>query len=95
MLTVCAHTKALNLQFGCPSMDEGFERAVQALADGEIDPTPWLGGRIRMDQVDEGCGASPIPSIPSASSSTPGLGCFRYSLTWFAPFFSKAARGLG
>ena len=54
MLTVCAHTKALNLQFGCQAMDQDFDRAVRALSDGEIDPTPWLGGRIRMDQVDAG-----------------------------------------
>lgn len=35
-------------------MQDTFERAVRALGDGEIDPIRWLGGHIRMDQVDEG-----------------------------------------
>jgi hypothetical protein len=35
-------------------VQDTFERAVRALGDGEIDPIRWLGGHIRMDQVDEG-----------------------------------------
>ena len=51
MLTVCAHTKALNIQFGCGPMDVDFDQAVRALGDGRIDPSPWLGGRIRLSEV--------------------------------------------
>jgi threonine dehydrogenase-like Zn-dependent dehydrogenase len=51
MLTVCAHTKALNIQFGCGPMAVDFDQAVRALGDGLIDPSRWLGGRIRLSEV--------------------------------------------
>jgi threonine dehydrogenase-like Zn-dependent dehydrogenase len=51
MLTVCAHTKALNIQFGCGPMATDFDQAVRALGDGLIDPSRWLGGRINLSQV--------------------------------------------
>jgi threonine dehydrogenase-like Zn-dependent dehydrogenase len=51
MLTVCAHTKALNIQFGCGAMTDDFDRAVRALGDGRIDPSRWLGGRISLSEV--------------------------------------------
>jgi threonine dehydrogenase-like Zn-dependent dehydrogenase len=53
MLTVCAHTKALNIQFGCGPMTEDFDHAVRALGDGLIDPARWLGGRIGLPEVAE------------------------------------------
>jgi len=67
MLTVCAHTKALNIQFGCGPMAEDFDQAVRALGDGRIDPSRWLGGRISLSQVADRLEVSPIPSIPYAS----------------------------
>jgi threonine dehydrogenase-like Zn-dependent dehydrogenase len=51
MLTVCAHTKALNIQFGCGPMAADFDHAVRALGDGLIDPSRWLGGRIGLSEV--------------------------------------------
>ena len=51
MLTVCAHTKALNIQFGCGSMTVDFDQAVRALGDGRIDPSRWLGGRVSLAEV--------------------------------------------
>ena len=51
MLTVCAHTKALNIQFGCGPMAADFDQAVRALGDGLIDPSRWLGGRISLSEV--------------------------------------------
>jgi threonine dehydrogenase-like Zn-dependent dehydrogenase len=51
MLTVCAHTKALNIQFGCGPMAVDFDHAVRALGDGLIDPSRWLGGRIGLSEV--------------------------------------------
>jgi threonine dehydrogenase-like Zn-dependent dehydrogenase len=53
MLTVCAHTKALNIQFGCGPMGADFGQAVRALGDGLIDPSRWLGGRISLSEVAE------------------------------------------
>jgi len=64
MLSVCAHTKALNIQYGCRAMDEDFDRAVRGLGDGEIDPSQWLGGRIRMSEVDEKLNGIANPSNP-------------------------------
>jgi threonine dehydrogenase-like Zn-dependent dehydrogenase len=51
MLTVCAHTKGLNIQFGCGPMTADFDQAVRALGEGRIDPSRWLGGRIGLTQV--------------------------------------------
>jgi len=67
MLSVCAHTKALNIQYGCKPMDEDFDRAVRGLGDGDIDPSAWLGGRIRLDQVDEKLNGVANPLNPFAS----------------------------
>jgi threonine dehydrogenase-like Zn-dependent dehydrogenase len=52
MLTVCAHTKALNIQYGCQAMGEHFDRAVRVLGDGVVNPSKWLGGRIGLNQLE-------------------------------------------
>jgi threonine dehydrogenase-like Zn-dependent dehydrogenase len=74
MLTVCAHTKALNIQYGCKAMDEDFDRAVRGLGDGTINPVNWLGGRVRMDQVDEKLNDVSNPANPIRVVVDPRLG---------------------
>ncbi len=74
MLSVCAHTKALNIQYGCKAMDEDFDRAVRGLGDGDIDPSAWLGGRIRLDQVDEKLNGVANPLNPIRLVVDPRLG---------------------
>ncbi len=53
MLTVCAHTKGLNLQFGGAPKPEDFHRALRSIADGSIDPGSWLGRRVGLSAVAE------------------------------------------
>lgn len=51
MLTVCAHTKGLNVQYGGGPHSEDFDAAIRGIVDGSIDPSLWLGGRIGLGQV--------------------------------------------
>jgi len=51
MLTVCAHTKALNIQFGCGPMAEDFDQAVRASGRRTHRSVPVAGSRISLSQV--------------------------------------------
>jgi len=52
-LTVCAHTKALNIQYGGGTTAEGFARALALIAEGKLDPRPWLGATVGLGGVSE------------------------------------------
>jgi threonine dehydrogenase-like Zn-dependent dehydrogenase len=51
MLTVCAHTKGLNVQYGGGPLSEDFDAAVRALVEGTVNPASWIGGRIGLRGV--------------------------------------------
>lgn len=74
MLTVCTHTKALNIQFGGGPNYEIFERALAAIAGGRIDPSSWLGDRIGLDEVSQAMEKIADPNNPIRTLVHPSLG---------------------
>lgn len=46
-----AQNKRLNIQFAGGEEPQDMELALRSIADGRIDVTPWLGGRIGLDGV--------------------------------------------
>jgi len=74
MLTVCAHTKALNIQFGGAPNHDDFKRALQGISDGSLDPTGWLGGRVSLGAVRESLARVGEPANPIRVVVDPRLG---------------------
>lgn len=50
-LTVCAHTKALNIQYGGGTSADSFAGALELIAAGKLDPRPWLGATVGLGGV--------------------------------------------
>jgi threonine dehydrogenase-like Zn-dependent dehydrogenase len=73
-LTVCAHTKALNIQFGGAPNHDDFRRALEGISDGSLDPTPWLGGRVGLSGVGEALAQVGDPANPIRRVVDPRLG---------------------
>jgi len=74
LLTVCAHTKALNIQFGGAPNHDDFRRALEGISDGSLDPTPWLGGRVGLSGVGEALAQVGDPANPIRRVVDPRLG---------------------
>jgi threonine dehydrogenase-like Zn-dependent dehydrogenase len=53
MLTVCAHTKGLNVQYGGAPKPQDFREALRCLAEGLVDTRPWIGRSFGLSSVAE------------------------------------------
>jgi len=74
VFTPCAHTKGLRMQYGGGPLPEDFDAAVRGLADGRLDPSPWLGGRIGLGAVAAALDGLADPANPIRIVVDPRLG---------------------
>lgn len=59
-----AQNKRLNVQFACGEEPQDMELALRSIADGSIDVTPWLGGRIGLFGVAQSLADMSGPAAP-------------------------------
>jgi len=72
-LTVCAHTKALNIQYGGGTSPEGFATTLKLIAEGKLDPRPWLGGVVGLSGVADALDGVGDPDNPIRTLVDPSL----------------------
>lgn len=64
LFVFAAQNKRLNIQFAGGEEPQDMDLALRAIADGRIDVTPWLGGRIGLGGVAEAVANLSGPSAP-------------------------------
>ncbi|VWX53374.1 zinc-binding dehydrogenase [Novosphingobium sp. 9U] len=69
-----AQNKRLNIQFAGGEEPQDMDLALRAIADGRIDVTPWLGGRIGLGEVADAVANLSGPSAPVRTLVDPRLG---------------------
>jgi len=74
LFVFAAQNKRLNIQFACGEEPQDMDLALRAIADGRIDVTPWLGGRIGLGGVAEAVANLSGPSAPVRTLVDPRLG---------------------
>ncbi|MBB4857299.1 2-desacetyl-2-hydroxyethyl bacteriochlorophyllide A dehydrogenase [Novosphingobium chloroacetimidivorans] len=69
-----AQNKRLNIQFAGGEEPQDMDLALRAIADGRIDVTPWLGGRIGLGEVADAVANLSGPTAPVRTLVDPRLG---------------------
>ena len=64
MFIFAAQNKRLNIQFAGGEEPQDMDLALRSIADGSIDITPWLGGRIGLNSVASAIAGMSNPSAP-------------------------------
>jgi len=64
LLVFAAQNKKLSILFACGEEQQDMDLALRSIADGTIDITSWLGGRIGLMGVADALGAMSNPSSP-------------------------------
>lgn len=60
----CAQIKRLKIHFACGEEQRDLDLALRSIADGTIDITPWLGGRVGLSGVGDALQEMSDPSSP-------------------------------
>jgi len=64
LFVFAAQNKRLNIQFASGEEPQDMNHALRSIADGNIDVTPWLGGRIGLGGVAQAIAEMSGPSAP-------------------------------
>ena len=64
LFVFAAQNKRLNVQFASGEEPQDMELALRSIADGSIDVTPWLGGRIGLGGVAQAIAGMSGPGAP-------------------------------
>jgi threonine dehydrogenase-like Zn-dependent dehydrogenase len=64
LFVFAAQNKRLNVQFASGEEPQDMDLALRSIADGSIDVTPWLGGRIGLSGVAEAIAGMSGPTAP-------------------------------
>jgi threonine dehydrogenase-like Zn-dependent dehydrogenase len=64
LFVFAAQNKRLNIQFASGEEPQDMELALRSIADGSIDVTPWLGGRIGLNGVGQAIAEMSGPLAP-------------------------------
>jgi len=59
-----AQSKRLKINFAAGEEQQDLDLALRSIADGKIDITPWLGGRIGLGGVGDALDAMSSPTAP-------------------------------
>ena len=59
-----AQSKRLRIHFAAGEEQQDLDLALRCIADGKIDITPWLGGRIGLSGVEDALNAMSSPTAP-------------------------------
>jgi 2-desacetyl-2-hydroxyethyl bacteriochlorophyllide A dehydrogenase len=59
-----AQSKRLRIHFAAGEEQQDLDLALRSIADGKIDITPWLGGRIGLSGVEDALNAMSSPTAP-------------------------------
>jgi 2-desacetyl-2-hydroxyethyl bacteriochlorophyllide A dehydrogenase len=73
LFVFAAQNKRLNIQFAGGEEPQDMETALRGIADGSIDVTPWLGGRIGLGGVAEAIAGMSGPAAPIRTVVDPRL----------------------
>jgi 2-desacetyl-2-hydroxyethyl bacteriochlorophyllide A dehydrogenase len=73
LFVFAAQNKRLNIQFAGGEERQDMDLALRSIADGRIDVTPWLGGRVGLDGVAEAIANLSGPGTPVRTVVDPRL----------------------
>ena len=73
LFVFAAQNKRLNIQFAGGEEPQDMDLALRSIADGRIDVTPWLGGRVGLGGVADAIANLSGPGTPVRTVVDPRL----------------------
>ena len=73
LFVFAAQNKRLNIQFAGGEEPQDMDLALRSIADGRIDVTPWLGGRVGLSGVADAIANLSGPGTPVRTVVDPRL----------------------